>query len=278
MKHTPRFDDGHFYHMDMNDPRYAASRNQTDEPEESFTQRLFSGLWASPARREDGEPVMWSSLFLNKLAADWIKNPFGFLLKLFSLTVLPALWSILIWVFATFALAIERPASCYTATFTFLWMLRDSVLSLPARPSLRDFLRLFFHEAVLKWLMVCTGIITYLYAVNDYNVVPDTAKWYGVAVAVFTYLALIERVAWRDGAAGLLRYLSQVFSIVCTTAFSTFAGFVITFILLDAPRWKCWAGAHFFGFVGLWIAVNLFYWPSGRRTARRELGEPLIQE
>lgn len=280
MKHTPKFEDEHFYHVDLDESRSAKSWIYEDESPtgvQGFAQNFFKGFWMPPVKGNDDEPIIWTSLFLKKLAGEWFKSPLGFTIKLGSLTLLPIFWSSIIWLFATFAFGEGRPTSCYAATFAFLWTVRDSVLCLSARPSLRDFIGLLFHEAAINWLMLCVGVIVYLYEINVYGADLHTAKRQAMVAAVFTYLQTLPRVANRDGADQILPYLRQALTITCTTCFFTFLGFALTFVL-KAPTWKCWSMAFFFGFVSFWIAVNLFYWPTGWEEARRAFGEPIIQE
>jgi hypothetical protein len=290
MKYTPNLDGGDFHNVDSRDPRFKASRIYKDESSsgfQEFAERFVKRLWSSPVEVDEDEPTLWTSLYMNRLAKSWVKSPFRFAIKLISLTVLPAFWTIIIWLIATFLIGITRPESCYFSTFVFMWMLRDSAVSLPARPSLRDFIKLFSHEAACKWMMFCIGIIVYFCSVHiDYlpffdirlHLDPHSAKKWGLGIAIYIYLyILLPRVSVREGAADIVRYLGQVLSIAAFTLALTIVGFFVT-SMFGAPTWKCWSIAFLLGLIGLWGAVNQVYWPTGWKKVRRAEGEPIIQK
>lgn len=261
MKHQPTYEEENFYDINVGDARFGDPLASFDDAPGGFrgwAQNILKRFWQAPVQGGADAPSYWSSFFLNQIAAE-LSSPFRFALKFVSLTVLPAIWTGLMWLFMTFVLDWKVPESCYKATIVFLWTLRDSVLSLPARPSLREFVGLFCHQAALKWMMWCTGFITYLYAFHYFHRPQSEAKGLGILVAVLTYFYTLPDVAYRYGATGLLRYLLQVICIVILTATSTVTGFLLA-TFLARPLWLCWAWAFFFGIVGFWIAVNQFYW------------------
>lgn len=232
----------------------------------SWKDRIRRFLGQTPVKKKKswGEDIPWTRESVFGFFRFW-ENPIGFCWKLFSLSALPLFLAIIGYDFFYYLLDWSKTASLAVFIFFFLFSLRDSILTITARPLAIDVLRLLFHELALLWLMFIAGSFSYSILNNGY-MNRENSETVGLIVGIITYFLALPNVCVRTGAATLFKYLIQVICVVFTNLLFTVIGyitapFIYWFFLSGGSRPPYWnyAACMFFAFTSFWIAVNLFY-------------------
>lgn len=228
-------------------------------------QSWFGGLTQEAGGPADLSSAMpWTPSFLTK-AAGKLPNPIGFALRFISLTIVPLFFAGITYLLFS-ALMEWSPKPVLAISFVvFFVVLRHAATRVSDRPSFVELLRFFFHEAALAWLMWIFGSMVYTLLVERYGLFVGLSTLMGLLTAGAVYYFIEPRIARRNGAHKLLRYLGQVASIIGMTLVGMMAGYAMGPIVWEValsepgPPYANYIMAMFFAFVTFWIAVKQFY-------------------
>jgi hypothetical protein len=278
------FMEGNSYPLRMELPMSADIKKITKGKSNSIGDYLYSIRTPSKKQYDD---IPFSSTFFNSLFAGlkglFFSNPMAFIWKLVSLVFQPLYFGIALFLF--FYLYMERGItySFIRALLPFyIEALRQSIVCISHRPTLKEVIVLFTHQHAALWLVWVFG--SSAYALNKANTNnTETAYEVGMIVGFIAYWFIISNVFSREGAGNLLKYLYQILAIIITTAIAIGFGYTISasawsWIFSSEPIFlRRYVVAMFFGFFGFWIAVNQFYIPDVAYLRMQERGEELLE-
>jgi hypothetical protein len=276
-------------YQDVDFPKYL-----DEEPKKTLL-----NFWAEtpiPKAYEEKLPITSSFLtsFDSLFTIDFFSNPTGIVCKVFSLLIQPLIFGIGTYLFFSVFMWRERYLALIPALYLYFLTLSQCVRCLGFRPTPRETIGLFCHQIALIWLSWTLGSMSYCVGQAQFSNTEEEATLVGLVVAWYVYAYCLPYVSEKVGASNLFTYLTQVIKVFLGTVVSVIVGYLLsTFIwnwffepkidlldfnfFTDSNHLRMHAIAMFFGFVGFWVSVNLYYGTVIKSKRPEERGDEVFE-